>query len=105
AFANIAGLNALASAFPNISNFFLSGKGAFFTKKVLGIAPLRSLPPLHRITLRKWYKKHYQAPSNPRKTVYLFCDEFTNFNDVEIGIKAIQLLAKLNYAVRIIRHP
>ncbi len=33
------------------------------------------------------------------KKVYLFCDEFTNFNDTEIGIKAILLLEKLGYEV------
>jgi Fe-S oxidoreductase len=31
--------------------------------------------------------------------VYLFCDEFTNYNDTEIGIKAILLLEKLGYEV------
>lgn len=105
AFANIAKINGLASLFPTISNFFISGKGAFFTKNILGIAKKRNLPPLYKTTLRRWYKKHYQAPENPIKLVYLFCDEFTNFNDVELGIKAVQLLSKLNYKVKIIDHP
>ncbi len=39
-----------------------------------------------------------------RKTVYLFADEFTNFNDVEIGIKAIKLLNALGYRVVIPDH-
>jgi len=34
----------------------------------------------------------------------LFCDEFTNYNDTEIGIKAIQLLEKLGYEVIIPEH-
>ena len=38
------------------------------------------------------------------KTVYLFCDEFTNYNDTEIGIKAILLLEKLGYNVVIPKH-
>src|SRR5205807_6530012 len=38
------------------------------------------------------------------KKVYLFCDEFTNFNDTEIGIKAVLLLEKLGYDVIIPRH-
>lgn len=37
-------------------------------------------------------------------TVYLFCDEFTNYNDTEIGIKAITLLQKLGYEVIIPKH-
>jgi hypothetical protein len=36
--------------------------------------------------------------------VYLFADEFTDFNDVEIGIKAIKALNKLGYAVEIPDH-
>jgi Fe-S oxidoreductase len=36
--------------------------------------------------------------------VFLFCDEFTNYNDTEIGIKAIELLEKLGYEVIIPRH-
>ena len=38
------------------------------------------------------------------KKVYLFCDEFTNYNDTEIGIKAILLLEKLGYEVIIPKH-
>lgn len=38
------------------------------------------------------------------KKVYLFCDEFTNYNDVEVGIKAIKLLEKLGYEVVIPDH-
>ena len=36
--------------------------------------------------------------------VYFFCDEFTNYNDTEIGIKAILLLEKLGYEVIIPEH-
>jgi Fe-S oxidoreductase len=36
--------------------------------------------------------------------VYLFCDEFTNFNDAELGIKAVQLLNRLGYEVVIPEH-
>ncbi len=39
-----------------------------------------------------------------RKKIYLFCDEFTNYNDTEIGIKAILLLEKLGYEVIIPKH-
>jgi Fe-S oxidoreductase len=36
--------------------------------------------------------------------LYFFCDEFTNYNDTEIGIKAILLLEKLGYEVIIPEH-
>ena len=45
-----------------------------------------------------------QEPETFVKKVYLFCDEFTNYNDTEIGIKAIQLLEKLGYEVMIPEH-
>ncbi len=62
---------------------------------------------MYKTTLKSWYKKR----RNPRplkgrqeKKVYLFCDEFTNYNDTEIGIKAILLLEKLGYEVMIPDH-
>ena len=36
--------------------------------------------------------------------MFFFCDEFTNFNDTEIGIKGILLLEKLGYEVIIPEH-
>ena len=36
--------------------------------------------------------------------VYLFCDEFTNFYDVSVGIDAYELLSALGYEVLIITH-
>ncbi|PIW04937.1 MAG: FAD-binding oxidoreductase, partial [Cytophagales bacterium CG17_big_fil_post_rev_8_21_14_2_50_40_13] len=38
------------------------------------------------------------------KKVYFFCDEFTNYNDVEIGQTAIKLLDKLGYEVLFVNH-
>jgi Fe-S oxidoreductase len=37
-------------------------------------------------------------------TVNLFCDEFTNYNDTEIGIKAVLLLERLGYQVNMPAH-
>jgi FAD/FMN-containing dehydrogenase/Fe-S oxidoreductase len=102
-FARINSLNKLAAIFPGLSNIFL-GLTAF--KKLLGIAPQRILPKLKSQSLREWYKKNYAAlhPEAPMQTVYLFCDEFTNYNDVTIGIKTVKLLSRLNIAVNMIDH-
>ena len=68
------------------------------------------MPTLYKTSLRKWFKKHQakkigSASSTASGTkVYLFCDEFTNYNDVEIGMKAILLLEKLGYEVVIPYH-
>ena len=103
-FANIASINRLAAKMPGISNFFLTnGLTSGIAKRVLGVAPKRSLPPVSKTTLRKWYEEHRPASDTNRK-VYFFCDEFTNLNDAHIGIKAIELLTKLGYQVEMPEH-
>ena len=99
-FANIGRLNNLAAITPGISNFFLSNKlSGSALKRFLGVAPKRQLPLLHSVTLRQWFNKNARTIPNPKATVYFFADEFTNFNDVPAGIKAIQLLQALGYQV------
>jgi Fe-S oxidoreductase len=76
-------------------------------KSFLGVAPSRNLPEISPISLRKWYAKNYKLLPNAEKTiktVYFFVDEFTNHNDTAIGIKAISLLKKLGYEVRVVNH-
>ncbi|MCP1385763.1 FAD-binding and (Fe-S)-binding domain-containing protein [Runella salmonicolor] len=69
--------------------------------KVVGFHPDRTMPMLAKTTLKDWHKARTQSGG---KRVYLFCDEFTNYNDVEIGQKAILLLEKLGYEVIIPKH-
>lgn len=108
AFANINRLNSLGSLFPGLSNFFLRNKASSgLLKKILGVAPQRSLPTLQSTSLRAWFKKEYsklQGETGKGK-IYLFCDEFTNFNDTHIGIKTVKLLHRLGYEVALIDHP
>ena len=109
AVANIGRLNAWASTAPGLSNFFLGNKWTSgILKKTLGIAEKRSLPPLHRTTLRKWFRQQYDrlpAPAIERGALYLFCDEFTNYNDTPVGIATIKLLRHIGYEVRLTDHP
>jgi FAD/FMN-containing dehydrogenase/Fe-S oxidoreductase len=108
AFAYINSLNELGSIAPGISNFFLNNRwSGKFLKKLLDVAPERGLPQVSKVSLRKWYNKnHSQLQLNvaPKKKVFLFCDEFTNHNDTEIGIKAIKLLHYLGYEVKMVDH-
>ena len=103
-FANNVKYNKLGSLFPSITNFVV---GSAFTKKILGIPVERNMPKLSKITLRKWYAQHKDNFENgdfKNGEVYLFCDEFTNYYDVQIGIDAITLLFNLGYKVNIIDH-
>jgi Fe-S oxidoreductase len=86
---------------------FLAGnpRTAKLIKQLAGFAPDRSLPPLGKTTVLRWYQeKARQGGSFPNGRVYLFCDEFTNFNDAELGIKTVQLLNRLGYEVVIPEH-
>ncbi len=105
--ANFTRLNRLAALVPWAYNFTFNNKlTGGLSKKMAGFAPQRSIPKLHKTTLRKWYKKHYAqvAPQKPKGKVYLFCDEFTDFNDTDIGILTIKLLTKLGYEVQMPAH-
>ncbi len=99
--------NRKAAKVPGLYNTFVAGGlTGSLAKKVMGIAPKRSMPKLHKTTLRKWAEKNLAKlqPKNPIRTVYLFCDEFTDYNDTPIGITAIKLLTRLGYAVRMTDH-
>lgn len=105
--ANVNIFNKIGSYVPALTNFAFTNKAiSGLIKSTLGFAPKRHIPTLHKTTLTNWYKKNYKAiaPANPIRKVYLFADEFTEFLDTTIGIKAIQLLAKLGYAVEIPMH-
>jgi FAD/FMN-containing dehydrogenase/Fe-S oxidoreductase len=103
--ANFATLSKLGSLVPGLYNFMITNKTiGGLIKKTVGFAPNRSLPTLHHQTLAAWFAKHPKPNSNSGRKVYLFCDEFTNYNDTEIGIKAILLLEKLGYEVSIPKH-
>ncbi|NTW25388.1 MAG: FAD-binding protein [Lentimicrobium sp.] len=102
--AYITSFNKLGSVLPTFYNFFLKNPMlSGLMKKALGFAQRRSIPLLYKTTLRSWHRKNKQNPANG-KLVYLFADEFTNYNDVEVGISAIQSLNKLGYRVEIPKH-
>ncbi|OAQ39774.1 FAD-binding protein [Pedobacter psychrophilus] len=101
---NFRGQMKLASIAPFIYNaIFQNITLRRVLNSLIGFHPDRTLPKLANQTLRTWFKKH-QKPQASSKKVYLFCDEFTNYNDVEIGKKSILLLEKLGYEVIIPNH-
>ena len=96
----------LGSIAPGIYNFFVTNP---FTSRVIkrlsGFSVKRSMPTLANQSLRKWWEKNLsRKPTDSKRKIYLFCDEFTNYNDAETGIKAILLLEKLGYEVVIPPH-
>jgi FAD/FMN-containing dehydrogenase/Fe-S oxidoreductase len=97
----------MGSIAPGIYNF-MATTPPFSTliKTLSGFALKRSMPTLHKTSLEKWFRKRKPETkqNSTGKKVYLFCDEFTNYNDTDIGIKAILLLEKLGYEVVIPQH-
>ena len=105
--AYISTINRLGSLMPSIYNFFL--RNSFFSgmiKSLTGFARKRSMPLVYRTTLKRWAGKNLPLinPEHPKKKVYLFADEFTNYNDTIIGIESIKLLTALGYSVSIPDH-
>ena len=95
----------LASIFPPAYNLiFKTEVLRRMVNKLVGFHPDRSMPELNPITLRSWYKKNRKKQQSLHQKVYLFCDEFTNYNDLEVGKKAILLLETLGYEVTIPEH-
>jgi Fe-S oxidoreductase len=102
--AYISTFNKVGSFIPGIYNFFLKNKtfsGLF--KKSIGFAAERSMPLIGKTSLRKWIRKELDKlnPANPVRTIWLFIDEFTDFNDTETGIAAVRLLTTLGYSVKV----
>ncbi|SOD89068.1 FAD-binding and (Fe-S)-binding domain-containing protein [Spirosoma fluviale] len=95
--------------------------------RAVGFHPDRTMPELAKTTLTKWWweqkkeenerigretRKNYwpslhakpSSPITPNSSLLLFIDEFTNYNDVEVGQKAILLMQRLGYSVTIPEH-
>ena len=106
--ANIAKINKLGSYFPSLYNFVNQNPIiSKITAQTIGFSPKRKFPLLSKVTLDNWFKrekKKLNQKSFSNGKVYLFNDEFTRFNDTNIGIKAILLLSKLGYEVIIPTH-
>jgi FAD/FMN-containing dehydrogenase/Fe-S oxidoreductase len=105
--ANFSRSSKLGAIAPGIYNFMMTNRGiSRIIKKFSGFAADRSMPTMYKETLRSWYMKRSKKSEvgSQKRRVYLFCDEFTNYNDTEIGIKAISLLEKLGYQVIIPEH-
>lgn len=92
-------LAAMARPMAPLANF-LSGMAPL--KKAIGIAEKRSLPRFEMNTGLKQARLAGKVfpVKNPKKTVCLYIDEFTQYTDARIARAASELLCKLGYAVK-----
>lgn len=92
----------LAVLFRPVSNFIMN---TALLKYLIGFSTSREVPGLSKITLNRWTRRGIPMPTENRKgKVFLFNDEFTNYNESDIGIKAVLLLTRLGYEVKIPVH-
>ncbi len=97
-------LNRLGSLWPGLSNYVFQNK--YFSnvfKRLTKFSPQRNIPKIRKEDFAK-YIQNFKPKIPVKGKVYLFMDEFTRFNDTEIGIRAIQLLSLLGYQVVIPQH-
>ncbi len=101
---NFAKLSNIASNVPFLYNFVM-GTPAIrrISNALVGFHPDRTMPLMAKQTLWSWLKSRTSLVQ--AKSVYLFVDEFTNFNDAEIGRTTVLLLERLGYEVKTIPHP
>ena len=90
-----------------IYNMFASWKlSSNLIKRIIKFSTERDIPTLSRVTMRKAVKKACRKHKRQdiKGKVYLFADEFTNFQEAELGLTFAQLLLRLGYEVEIPKH-
>ena len=88
-------------------NLFASWKfSSDIIKRIIKFATERDIPTLSRVTMRKAVqrecRKHHGNATKGK--VFLFADEFTNFQEAELGLTFAKLLLQLGYKVEIPKH-
>ncbi len=98
-------LQNIARKFAPLYNFLIEFPvTGMIIKTLLGFAWERSLPKVYFNSLEDWFKKYakkYPQDQFEKGFVYLFADEFTNYNEVDLGKKAVLLLNELGFGVKI----
>ena len=88
-------------------NLFASWKlSANIIKRVIKFSTERDIPTLSRLTMRQAVQlEQWLHPVKASKgKVWLFADEFTNFQEAELGLIFAKLLMRLGYEVKIPKH-
>ena len=90
-----------------IYNLFASWKfSSNIIKRIIKFTTERDIPTLSRVTMRKAVQRECRKLQGKatKGNVYLFADEFTNFQEAELGLTFAKLLLHLGYKVEIPKH-
>ena len=88
-------------------NLFASWKfSSNIIKKIIKFTAERDIPTLSHVTMRTAVKRESRRHKNQatKGKVFLFADEFTNFQEAELGVTFAKLLLHLGYEVVIPKH-
>ena len=88
-------------------NLFASWKfSSNIIKNIIKFSSERDIPTLSRMTMRTAVKRESRRHKSQatKGKVFLFADEFTNFQEAELGLTFAKLLLHLGYEVEIPKH-
>ena len=88
-------------------NLFASWKfSSNIIKRIINFTTERDIPTLSRLTMRQavFLEQLKHKNTATKGKVYLFADEFTNFQEAELGLTFAKLLLRLGYEVEIPNH-
>lgn len=77
-------------------------------KRIIGIDSRRSIPALARRPLRRLIASGLRGlnqRTSGKRELWLFVDEFTQWQDARVGWAAIEVLTALDYRVKVMPHP
>ena len=89
-----------------IYNLFASWQfSSNIIKRIIKFSTERDIPTLSRVTMRKAVQRECRKHRDHSKgKMYLFADEFTNFQEAELGLTFAKLLLHLGYEVEVPKH-
>ena len=99
-------LNKLAMLAPWSYKLVTNGALSKTFKRIVGFAEMRSMPELNEQTFRSWFIQNQKLNfgitlMEQKGRAYLLADEFTNYNDLEVGKAVVQVLTKLGYKLEL----
>jgi len=93
----------MASATAPLSNWVIQSRiSRSFMSRFLGIEKKRSIPRFTNHTFEKRFPSIKQAVANPKGRIVYFVDLVANYNEPEIGVRAVELLQQSGIEVVVV---
>ncbi len=99
-------IQSLASFAPALYNFMVTNPlSGGLIKRIMGFAPQRQLPKMQSCNFKTLFESSQNSISEEtkkqnKKTIYLYIDEFSRFQDAEVAKTAVKLFSALGYRIK-----